>query len=64
MDYAVEWGRNNGARMFLLSTYMSNYQAIAFYKKMGFKQYGCLPNGIPHDGKYKDEIFFHLDLLK
>jgi len=46
-----------------LSVFSDNKPAIHLYQKLGFKQYGLLPNGVMRKGKYADsiEMYFKID---
>lgn len=46
-----------------LEVYYSNEIARNLYKKMGFVEYGMLPNGIFRNGKFEDEILMYKDIL-
>lgn len=63
-DFACKWARSNGARMLLVETWDNNDAAKAFYEKIGFIQYGVLPNGLPNrkgEG-FVDEIYYYFNL--
>jgi len=63
-NYACEWAKLHGGRMLLVETWDTNHVAKAFYEKIGFKQYGILPNGLVNrEGKgFVDEIFYYFNL--
>ena len=63
-NYACQWVKTHGGRMLLVDTWENNLAARAFYEKMGFQQYGVLPNGLVNrDGVgFVDEIFYFLNL--
>ena len=50
--------------MLLLETSDNNFAAKAFYEKIGFKQYGVLPNGLPNRKGvgFVDEIHYYFNL--
>ncbi|MBU2632374.1 GNAT family N-acetyltransferase [Patescibacteria group bacterium] len=48
-----------GLRIVILSVFQKNCIAINLYKKMGFIEYGKLPEGVYKDGKYEDEILMY-----
>ncbi len=63
-NFACQWARSNGGRMLLVETWENNEAARVFYEKMGFKQYGILPNGLSNrkgDG-FIDEIHYYFNL--
>ncbi|QEE18029.1 N-acetyltransferase family protein [Promethearchaeum syntrophicum] len=63
-NFACEWAKNQGGRMLLVETWDNNYVAKAFYEKLGFKQYGILPNGLVNrkgEG-YVNEIHYYFNL--
>lgn len=63
MEFAKLWVKQYRARFMLVETWANNVAARKFYEKMGFKQYGCLPDGLSdrHENqKYVDEIFYFL----
>jgi RimJ/RimL family protein N-acetyltransferase len=48
----------------LVDTWANNIRARKFHEKLGFQQYGVLPNGLVNregDG-YVDEIFYYYNL--
>lgn len=48
-----------GIRMIELKVKAPNRVALALYKKLGFMEYGKLPEGTQHRGKFVDEIFMY-----
>ena len=63
-NFACQWAKSHGGRMLLVETWDTNYVAKAFYEKIGFKQYGILPNGLVNrKGKgFVDEILYYFNL--
>lgn len=49
-------------RMAVLTVFVKNVPAIPLYKKLGFQEYGMLPDGLFHDGAYENEIFMYKNL--
>ncbi|OGY83053.1 MAG: hypothetical protein A3F54_04455 [Candidatus Kerfeldbacteria bacterium RIFCSPHIGHO2_12_FULL_48_17] len=49
-------------KIMTLEVFANNPVAIALYKKLGFRKYGCLPNGIKHRGKYVDAILMYKNI--
>jgi len=48
--------------MIILDVYSLNINAQNLYKKLGFKEAGCLPKTILYRGQYIDEIKMYLEL--
>lgn len=42
-----------------LSVFANNPVAIEFYQQMGFREFGNLPEGILHKGKFVDHIYMY-----
>ncbi|MHA1510946.1 MAG: GNAT family N-acetyltransferase [Promethearchaeota archaeon] len=63
-NFVCKWAKEHGGRMLLIETWDNNYVAKAFYEKMGFNQYGILPNGLVNlEGEgYVDEIHYYFNL--
>lgn len=49
----------SGLKMITLQVYSTNENAKNLYKKMGFVDYGILPEGITRNGKFEDAIFMY-----
>jgi len=45
-----------------LSVFGNNETAIRMYQRFGFQEYGRLPRGIAHQGKYVDHMYMYLDV--
>jgi GNAT superfamily N-acetyltransferase len=62
--FAKEWIRPYDARILLVETWETNIAARKYYEKIGFEQYGCLPQGsINRQGDgFVDGIFYFLNL--
>lgn len=62
--YACRWAKQHEGRFLLLSTWEDNSQARRYYEKVGFKQYGLLPNGLLNrKGKgFINQIFYYYNL--
>lgn len=55
--------RENGAAMLELAVDACNERGVALYRKMGFREYGLLPNATRvKDGSLHDEIMMLLEL--
>ena len=63
-SFAKEWVRQFNARILLVDTWANNIRARKYYEKLGFKQYGCLPQGLENrQGEgYVDEIFYYMNI--
>lgn len=48
-----------GLKIITLEVYSTNTIARELYKKLGFVEYGMLPNGITRDGKYEDAVLMY-----
>ncbi len=63
-NFVCQWAKSHGGRMLLVETWDNNFAAKAFYEKMGFKQYGVLPNGLSNrkgEG-FVDEIYYYFNI--
>ena len=45
-----------GIKIFLLDVFANNDRAKDLYNSFGYKEYGLLPKGLLHKGKYIDNI--------
>ena len=52
-----------GIRLAILDFSEGNRPAQRLYKKVGFKEYGCLPEAYIHRGKFIDKTFMYKSLL-
>ena len=52
----------DGLEIITLGVFADNDCALHLYKKLGFKQYGKLPNGMMRKGQYCDHIYMYLNL--
>ena len=61
MKFILEEAKQNlkGLNIITLGVFANNSVAINFYKKFGFKNYGLLPKGLLHRGKYIDHRYMH-----
>ena len=48
--------------MLILSAFGNNQAAMKIYRKIGFTQFGELPNGIKRNGEYTSEVYMYLSL--
>ena len=51
-----------GLKVVTLEVFEKNKIAQNLYWKLGFKEYGRLPKGLEHRGKYTDEIFMDKEI--
>ena len=51
-----------GLKIVILSVFANNPIAKKLYEKMGFKEYGNLPNGIVHKGEFVDHIYMYKEV--
>lgn len=49
-------------KIIILEVYSTNEIAKSLYKKMGFKEYGMLPNGVVRGDKFEDAIFMYKEI--
>jgi len=66
IEFCKRVAREMGIRILLTDTWETNKRARSFYEKVGFVQYGQLPDGLPsHDGKedeFEDEILYFMPI--
>lgn len=51
-----------GVKIITLEVFANNPVAMALYTKLGFREYGRLPQGIKHRGKYVDAILMYKNI--
>jgi RimJ/RimL family protein N-acetyltransferase len=51
-----------GIKIIILEVYSTNDIARGLYKKMGFVEYGTLPNGISRNGKFEDAVLMYKNI--
>ena len=62
-EQMIRIARENGAQQLELAVIEGNQRGLALYEKMGFRQYGVLPNAfIQPDGSKASEILMVLEL--
>ncbi len=62
-EQMIRIARENGAQQLELAVIEGNERGLALYEKMGFRQYGVLPNAfIQPDGSKASEILMVLEL--
>jgi len=59
MDLTIKEAQKNlkGLQIITLGVFSNNPLAKAIYEKFDFKEYGCLPEGVLHRGKYVDHLY-------
>lgn len=64
MNTAIEEAKRSflSLRIFELEVFSGNDAAINLYKKLGFQQYGRLPNAVRRNAKIEDQLFFFLEI--
>ena len=64
MEQVMREAKKNlkGLKIIDLEVFGNNSIAQNLYKKMGFKEYGNLPNGIKHKGKFVDQILMYKEI--
>ncbi len=62
MEIIIEEAKKNltGLKIIILGVFANNPIAQSLYKKLGFIQYGNLPEGIKHKDKYVDHLEMYL----
>ncbi len=59
IEYVYTWGKSHGKKKISLRVMATNFQAIAFYRAVGFKEEGRLIDEFLMDGKYVDDILMY-----
>jgi RimJ/RimL family protein N-acetyltransferase len=60
MKMLLQWGKDNKLiQKMSLAVFSSNKNAIALYKKVGFKIEGLCPKDIKINGRYYDSVFMY-----
>lgn len=64
MEVTLEEAKKNlpQLKIVTLGVFGNNTLAYEMYQKFGFKEYGRLPQGILHKGKYVDHIYMYKNL--
>ena len=59
----IERAKQQGKyELLVLSVFANNEHARHLYRKLGFAEFGVLPNGLKRNGKYVDEIYMYRTL--
>lgn len=62
-EYVKEWIKIQGGTLILVETWENNLRARKFYEKIGFQQYGILPNGLTdRSGEFVGEICYYFEI--
>lgn len=56
LEFILNKAKQMDIKIVALDSFSDNEIAISLYRKMGFKEYGCLPNGLYRQKKYSDRI--------
>lgn len=59
----IEKAKQMGLRTLVLDVFSDNIAAINLYQKMGFKEWGRLPDGLYRQKKFSDKIEMYLELI-
>lgn len=51
--------RIEGLKIVILNVFANNRLGKNIYKKFGFKEYGAIPGGILHRGRYVDDVYMY-----
>jgi len=56
---AIRISKRIGIKLIILDVFKVNKSAILLYKKMGFREYGELPKGLKHKGRYMSKVLMY-----
>lgn len=56
LEFVLDQAKKMKMKIATLEVFADNLAAISLYKKLGFREYGRLPNGLLRKGKYSDQI--------
>lgn len=62
LEFILKKSREMGIKIAKLDLFSDNIPAFNLYKKVGFIQYGLLPNSLLRRGKYSDEIKMYREI--
>jgi len=64
MDLTIKEAQKNlkDLRIISLGVFSNNPLAKSIYERFGFKEYGRLPKGVLHRGKYVDHLYMYKEL--
>jgi len=63
LEFIIQKAKEAGIRSACLTLFSDNQIAKNLYQKIGFKEYGRLPDGFYRQGKFSDCIFMYKQLL-
>ncbi len=63
-EYVKDYIKKHNATLILVETWEDNIPARKFYEKLGFKEYGRLPNGLKNRNEegFVDEIMYFMNI--
>lgn len=62
IETAIAHARMSGIMQLETSAWESNPRAVRAYAKVGFLEWGRLPNAVKRDGEYDDLVFFSMEV--
>jgi len=62
LEYILKKAKEMKVKIVWLDFFSDNLPAYRLYKKLGFKEFGRLPNGLFRKGKYSDEIDMYKEI--
>ncbi|MFA6492685.1 MAG: GNAT family N-acetyltransferase [Patescibacteria group bacterium] len=62
LEYVLEKSKEMGIKIAILRVFSDNEIAKKLYQKLGFKEYGNLPNGLYRKDKYSDNIEMYKEI--
>jgi L-phenylalanine/L-methionine N-acetyltransferase len=64
IDLLFQYAKENlsSLKIVELKVFANNERAQHVYRKLGFKEYGRLPQGVFYQGEYIDEIFMYREI--
>ena len=63
LDFILKKGREAGIRTAVLDCFSDNETALELYKKMGFVEFGRLPDGLYRKNHFSDRVYMYQRLL-
>ena len=63
LNFILEKAKKSGIRTAILHVFSDNEIACELYKKMGFVEYGRLPDGLWRKNHFSDDIYLYKQLL-
>ncbi|KKQ74376.1 MAG: GCN5-related N-acetyltransferase [Berkelbacteria bacterium GW2011_GWB1_38_5] len=62
LNLIIEHAKNMEMNIVSLTVFSDNNPAISFYKKVGFKEWGRLPNGLFRKNRFSDSVKMYKEL--